>query len=170
VHLQSIIALLPKLSLDELEQLRQRCSALISLSSGAILQDQSSDAHWVIGCVVQHNRSHGRDLTPVATLQKNPGTGFHKSLPALLQYLEQGAGKQRLHKQALLMLGLELLSQNLEEIRIPVTSRILLRYLPRLPSVINRAFPGYWQSGLLPWVLSMQRPTAVKQTNGADPA
>jgi hypothetical protein len=62
------------------------------------------------------------------------------------------------------MVSLGLLSENFEEMRLPVTSRLLLRNLPRIPAVVNRAFPGYWKLGMLNMVIS-----AHTKDNGHEP-
>lgn len=155
-----IVGLLPSLTPAELQQVRLKVGALLSVSGsvpshGQVIVD--SDESWVLGCICDHCRDNGRDLTPVSMLRNAQGIGtFREYLPQLMRYLETGAGKARQRKHILLLTGLDLLAANLERMRIPITSRLLLRNVSRIPAVIDQAFPGYYRNGRLPWVIQIR--------------
>jgi len=59
------------------------------------------------------------------------------------------ASQQRLVQDRLLTIAVENLYYEIVQWGIPVSSHTMLNQIHRLPSVLNRSFPGYAQSGLL---------------------
>jgi hypothetical protein len=70
--------------------------------------------------------------------------------PMLVDYLARGCpGCNLVIQRAVLATGLDLLYRDLAGAQIPVNATILARNLPRVPAVMDKAFPGYAQFGML---------------------
>jgi hypothetical protein len=55
----------------------------------------------------------------------------------------------KVQQRALFRLGIVLLCNNLAEMETPISGMSLMNHIHRIPSLINRAFPGYARLGLL---------------------
>lgn len=92
--------------------------------------------------------------------------------PELESFLQDACratpGLKLITKRAIFSSGLKLLHKNLVEIGIPVSPRVLANHMPRLPAVLDIAFPGYSYSGMLrmivkkgdnEWLVRSERPS-----------
>jgi hypothetical protein len=63
----------------------------------------------------------------------------------------------RIERQALLVVGIELLYKNLVDMGIAVSARTLMSHIHRVPAVVNRSFPLYAQNGYLKHIVRAQQ-------------
>lgn len=156
--LQEIIAQLPKLSGEELDQLASRIKALRSLHgevAKAVAWDEVEDLDMILHCATEVAQSLGADMSSSFQLRQaaKHSAGFRDKLPPLLRYLRQ-ACPTRAQQHALLCLGFRLLHRDMTRMGIVVTARTFLAHVHRLPAVIEHSFPGYARAGLLHgWVV-----------------
>lgn len=142
------------LTTDELGELRTHIGALISLGPGSADRITSSTNHddWVLMGLVDYARHVGLEHAFVVTLtNRKDYDSFREKLPAIKQYLKKVGDRTK--QLALLRLGLELLREDLTNLRLAVSSRLLMAHIHRLPGVINRQFPGYQAAGLMHMII-----------------
>lgn len=91
-------------------------------------------------------------------------TGFQADADDIVHFLNLAAcridgGVTRTVRTALVDLAISCLGRYLERAHCPVSHRTLVNNLPKVPHVIDRAFPGYAQAGLLG--LAIKKPVAA---------
>lgn len=153
------------LTTEELGTLRSHISALLAL--GPSSQDQiltaSNHDDWVLMGIVDYMRAS--DLDPSGVAQLTSGKhydAFRAKLPTIHRWLKR-SGTQ-VQQRAVLRLGIGLLHQNLQAMNIAVSSRLMMAHIHRLPSVINKEFPGYAENGLLGLIFRSERHVRKKQS------
>lgn len=82
---------------------------------------------------------------------------FSRSAPALLAFAAEFKPRNRAERRAALMICVEVFSDWLAERRIPVYWSTLASGLDKVPGLVDRAFPGYRASGMLPAILRSRR-------------
>jgi hypothetical protein len=151
-HFQTIIDLLPSLTNEELNQLLIRTKFLFSP-----IANNQSDESWVLQCICDCLSSKGVEFASVPFLLKSPDIGsFRDKLPGVLRYLE-GSGLQRNERKAVLTLGIQGLYDNLVEMGMLVSVRVVLRHFHRIPSVLSKEYPGYAKAGVLHKLVQRER-------------
>lgn len=142
------------LTTEELAYLRTHIAAMQALgpSSADTILTASSHDDWVLMGICDYMRSNQIDLAGVQQLTsgKHYDT-FKQKLPALHKYLRYAGNK--VAQRALLRLGIGLLHHDIVQIGLAVSSRLMMSHVHRIPGVINRAFPGYAQAGLLHMII-----------------
>lgn len=149
-----INALLPNLSLDELRMLSGRVRALMEVTpeNGQVLE-VDDDEGFVLGCIAEQLSRMSIEYVSMKVLRSQRGiAAFRDKVPGLMKYLSSN-DRSRIEQRAILSMGVELLYENLIENGIPVSARMLMAHVHRIPSVLNAAFPGYAKAGLLTWVV-----------------
>lgn len=153
------------LTTEELQSLRTHIGALISLgsSSADTILTASSHDDWVLMGIADYMRSSQLDLAGIKQLTsgKHYDT-FKTKLPALHKYFANVGGKTA--QRALLRLGIGLLHHDLVNMGLAISSRLLMAHIHRIPGVINRAFPGYAQAGLLHMIIRSELDVRKKST------
>lgn len=142
------------LTTEELALLRTHISAMIALgpSSADTILTASGHDDWVLMGICDYMRSNQLDLAGVQQLTSGKHYDTYKEkLPSLHRYLKSAGNKNV--QRALLRLGIGLLHFDLVAIGLAVSSRLLMAHIHRVPGVINRAFPGYAQAGLLSMII-----------------
>lgn len=154
--MKEIIRELPKLSQTDLHLLSIRISALKSIGLPQVRQDFDDMA--ILDCI-QKTMSSGRiDFSSLYDLKHSiQYKTFSRKVPALMDYLTK-ITTLRMEKYAATMLGVSLLADNMKELSFPVSSRLVMAQIHRIPAVINKAFPGYAQSGMLHLILRKYLP------------
>jgi len=109
-----------------------------------------SEVDFILETMQRVLSSMGVEHTSVATLRGSPQyAAFKQKAPAIVAYLDSACPTNRVKQIAVLSIGVRLLYENLASQGFPVSSRFLMTHIHRLPSVMNRAFPGYARAGLL---------------------
>lgn len=154
---QEIIKALPALERGEVERVRAACTAILHLTPDAgdvtekdkVVQVQGDDELWVIHGIRSVLQSLGVEYPGMGLLQRAPEySSFKEKIPGLMEYLRK-AHPQRRCQFIILRLGIKLLLDNLRQLGLAISARALLRHIHRLPSVLNAAFPGYAEAGML---------------------
>lgn len=91
----------------------------------------------------------GTECPSPSTIRKSAAyAGARAKFDDLAAFFDK-VSKQRLVQDAALSIAIELLYDDLVAWGIPVSSHTLLAQCHRIPSTLNRAFPGYAQMGIL---------------------
>jgi len=142
------------LTTEELQSLRNHIAALIAMgpSSADTILTASSHDDWVLMGICDYMRSNQIDLAGVQQLTSGRHYDtFKGKLPSLHKFLANGGNKNV--QRALLRLGIGLLHHDIVQMGLAVSSRLMMAHIHRIPGVINRAFPGYAQAGLLHMII-----------------
>lgn len=156
-----IMERIPQLPAGERVQLRDYLKSLTATSNDPAQcalplgispkkQDQWPDIILEILCDVMH-KSGVEHTMPIALRNTNYYKPFVDKCPAVLEFFggTTQARRSRIIMVALLQTGLRLLYEDLLRMDVAVSSRTMMQHIHRVPAVINAAFPGYAEAGLL---------------------
>lgn len=150
-NIKTVLDIIPTLSSAELSKVTAAIGAANAIGNKrgpTLTTDLSSDDMWMLGAVADYMRDRGIDATSVSLLRGQRGyRAFAAKVPAIAKFLKPCGA--RVKQRALLHVGIELLFADLQKIGLAATSRLVMAHAHRIPAVINRAFPGYAQQGLL---------------------
>lgn len=166
--LTKVLALLPKLSKEDLKKVQEQAKVLSTLgggSRGSRTQEHGSDDFFVLTLITDYMTRQGLDMSIPAVLRDSTAYGAFKSkVPGLMKFVKQVGNKTQ--QTAILSVGIELLHEDLVKIGLAATSRLMMAHIHRLPGVINREFPGYAQSGMLGFIARGAQHVRPKQDHG----
>ena len=146
--MRDLIERASRLSKSERKELVRAIKALDG-SGLARMSERVSDEDMLLGVVAEVLRAKRVEFSSIAALRQSHDIAtVRDKLPELMQFLSQ-AHNTRAGQHATLRLGVELLYDSLLRMNVPVSGRMLVNHLHRLPSIINEAFPGYAEAGLL---------------------
>lgn len=101
-------------------------------------------------------RKYGTETPSVHTLKKSSAYVSCNGKMADLQSFFEGISKNKLVQDAILRIAVDLLYTDLLNWKgVAVSSHTIIKQIHRIPSVLNRHFPGYLQSGLLTKLVHM---------------
>ena len=149
-HLKTQIAMLTR------EQ-RQGIRAYMDMLDGVGVAQSSRSASaadletTLLDSIVRVMKREGVDASPVFALRKLPEfkTLQQKLDGGLAEFFRHAMHRNKLKRHALILLSIKLLYKNLVEMNVPVSSRMMMNHIHRIPSVLDDAFPGYARSGML---------------------
>ena len=145
--LDEVLSRLPRLTEEELTDVKGRVTFLLSSGPGKTSTPSSDDSHLILDVLGEVLQSLGSETVHPAVLRKTSiFPAFKRKVPVLMEYVR--AAGVRNEQRAVLRLGIEILYRYLEK-HGPVSSRTIMQHIHRVPSAINRQFPGYAKSGLL---------------------
>lgn len=149
--LQEILVSLPRLSKQDLEQLRGRISFLLGSSApSADTALGDPDCELVLDAILAIIRSAGGGSVPVVMLKRSSQyREFKKKVPVVLDAFRRQKDMSAVKLRALVRVSMQLLQQDLQQIGIAVTARTLMSHVHRLPAVLDKNFPGYLHAGLI---------------------
>jgi len=151
----------------ELVDLRNAISALLALGGGAVgasasgAKEATADhtAFMLCDMIATFMKNAGADFTSSFVLRKTPQySSFRQKVveDGMHDYFHKAMGNNRVRTRALMRLSVGLLYDNLLAMSLPVSSRLMLAHAHRIPSVINTAFPGYAENGMLHMVIKSE--------------
>ena len=151
--LQEIISQLPFLSSDELDRLHQRIKALKGSSEPKMKKSNgAADVEMVQGVICHVLNSRGimwsRKFIKVE--------GQLDKVKSVIEYVEK-AVHERIRQEALLIIAIDLLWQDMARQHLPTTGNTLLRNLHRIPAIMDCHFPGYAKAGLLKLIIGQHQ-------------
>lgn len=182
MRLDEIIAALPALSGDERERLMRAMRALpggepaglkntpdsYPRSLGppktpqragtgretALKSGSDGDIDLCLSAIANMLQRRGLEYARPYVLRKHPGfSAFVQKVPPVMELLRK-ATINRVELSYLVELSAGLLYEDLTRMGLTaVSSRLLMNHFHRVPSVINKAFPGYLAAGLLGHVI-----------------
>lgn len=162
--LAEVLRRLPKLSPDELEQVRQRLSILRGMDAalttfgGTSPSKDDAGAERVLSAIARILQQAGLEHVNTTMLRASPAfPAFRKKLPTLMEYLSK-VSPNAIEQSAVLLVGVDLLRRYLIKQKLPVGSRVLMQHIHRVPAVLDLQFPGYAAAGMLGWIA--RRPTS----------
>jgi hypothetical protein len=148
-NFSTVKRLLPTLSGDELSQIREQLSMISTMKP----VPAGTDEGLALESICEGLSSLGVEYAYPTLLQKTDGySSFRCKVGPVMQFLRRGM-KEKNEIRAALVLATQLLYQDLTSSGFPATARTIMRHFHRVPSVINRNFPGYAQSGMLSWII-----------------
>ena len=121
-------------------------------------------ANFTLGVIVEVMQSKGADTTHAGMLVKTQQwppfrAKFHDDarpgdrVGSLTTFFDRVVKRNRVAQHALMRISIGLLYEDLVQMNIAVSSRAVMAHIHRIPSVLNKAFPGYASAGLLPLVV-----------------
>lgn len=164
-RVQRVLAELPHLTRDELEQVRSHIGLLRNLGPSEVdttrtaesKNDGDRQADLTLSAIAQAMRDAGVEyIAPHALRRGSNFPAFRDKMPALFQYLTL-VGSEQVQQLALLRVGIQLLYDNLTAMNIAVSGRTIMQHIHRIPAVINQAYPGYASGGLLKLVVGRKK-------------
>lgn len=160
-----IVRALPGLTRGELDQLMGaiKATAQFAVDGGEPHKDvaphfigqDDGDGAWMLAVLLSNVPNAGFSVTQLRSLSSYPS--FKGKIAGLKEYLDK-AGKDRRIQQALLGFGWRLLAQTIRAEGLPVSGGLLMRHAHRIPSVLDYAFPGYVEAGILQMIIGLKEP------------
>ena len=144
-----LVVSLPTLSAEQRVELVNRIK-LLDFVSAKEYSGKQEFGDRVLQIVCTTLRKHNVETPSVVVLRKSSAYVNAKGkLQDLQTYIEQ-ASRSRMVQDGILRTAIDLLYFDLVQWKgIAISSHTLLKQIHRIPSVLNRSFPGYGQSGLL---------------------
>ena len=161
-RMRKVLAILPELTAQELVSISEAIKAAQNLggeAAGAVIAHNSlsADEHELLGIIVQFSQNKAIDLTGLNQLSRAPDIGkFKAKVPDIKRYMDN-AGLKRNQRRSILYVAVELIHQDLLDLGVAVSSRVLMRHVHRIPALLNRQFPNYARTGLLSLAASMTK-------------
>lgn len=144
-NLETILALLPKLSATDLDEVRLRTVFLRKFTPVTGIDDST----LVLETLSSFLKRVGADFfTPEALKATNQFPSFKAKIPSIMRYL-RGAKLEQVEQRYVLDLAFDLIYRYLSKWGYPVGPRSLMAQVHRIPDVLNNQFPGYASTGLL---------------------
>ncbi len=120
-------------------------------SNGAAIQENSSDE--ALSCIVELTKSQGLEFRTAEALKRSTSyRSFCDKCVALQDYLSKACERKAM-RYAILKIGLGLLIEDCRRMDLAVSAVLLMRHIHRVPSLIDQAYPGYYVTGLLKYVV-----------------
>lgn len=157
-----IVAELPHMSKPDRDRILVAIRALdcLGLVEQSKKRTEDVDLDWSLDAIVDVFVSHGVEFpSRTMLIRSNSYSGYKAKLTQVMRFLD---GFDRAEKRALFTIGIKLLYENLAQLGIPVTAGTILGHVHRVPGVINKAFPGYAEAGMLGLVIG-KGPGNVRQ-------
>lgn len=140
---------LSQLSVGQLNDLSTRIKLLSKSATNDHTGKQEFGDRVLQAICIVVKKANAETPSP-ATLKKSSAFIHSKNKLDDLQTYFETISKQRLVQDSILKVGIELLLYDLLQWQgIAISSHTLLKQIHRIPSVLNKSFPGYHASGLL---------------------
>lgn len=152
--LQIVLLLLPQLSATQLRDVQARVNVLLQFDT-SVAGPEDSDVELVLFAIAQTIAGLGIPVSVPLMKKSSSYPSFKSSVPLLMHFIRK-ATKDRTEQQALLRMGVMMLYQDLEWMKVPTTPRTLMQQILNLPASLDKRFPGYAKNGMLSWVLQKE--------------
>jgi hypothetical protein len=157
-----IVTSLSTLSKTQLEDLRKRISAFLSIGVGASVVSiprEMGDVDLCQAIVIEVLALRGCGY--LSNHQFSGMSGFNKfrddHVPNVMKFVRGSIpGGRRIEFRSMMHLGVQMLCENLAEMKQPVTHGNVMRQFYRIPDMFDKAFPGYASMGLLGMVMQQE--------------
>lgn len=142
---------LADLSEDQLRELRARADHLLGPKAEELPESEVDLLHSAIQSVI-------RACPPLGSARKTRvWSTFLKHAPGVIAYGKEFQPQNRAELKRAFMLCVKTLATYLREVGTPIHYATIVRNLPKIEAVMDRAFPDYRAAGLLPMVFRMKR-------------
>ena len=155
---KDILSALPNLPPTALQQVKARAVALLGTE-----QASDEDERFVFDQMHRTLEEAGAPAMPWSLFTKARFyAAFKTGVPVLLAFMEQHfKPKHRLERIKVAGILLDILVQRMRDRRVPVTMQSLTHRLCEVHLAVDRAFPGYTESGMLRWVVDHYQVGAI---------
>ena len=144
------ISELPNLSVEQLTNLNSRIKLLFDVA--VVERNGKADFGMrLLNALCSVLRKHRVETPSIHTLAKSPVYAASKAKIHDLADFFEGVSKSKLIQDAILAIGIGCLYDDmLSWTGTSISSHTLLRHVHRIPAALNKNYPGYAASGLLP--------------------
>lgn len=173
MDIETILRIIPTLNSRDRARIRERLDVSNSLgltkaARSDAVEETTSDDIWILDAIVKYMQDMGLDLSGADQMRGGAHySKFKAKVPAIVAFVKPVGNKTQ--QRAAVKIGVELLVQELMKIGLAVTSRSLMNHAHRIPSMINRAFPGYVQAGLLSMIVRGDKSVRKKRGDRSVP-
>lgn len=153
--LAEIIAAVQKLSEADQDKVIASIQALRTFNKGPSVQidKDTGDEGIMLQAIADILVELGIEHTTAMRLTKATAyKTFHEQFLGLQPWLDK-QGLSRNEKRLLMRIGVDMLYRDLSGMGIPIGSRMIMTHIGRLSVVLNAAFPGYAELGVLKLVV-----------------
>lgn len=152
---RAAVKLLPRLTQEELNQLRLRLNAFLTIENGAASTTACIvDDDWLLSGIVAELRRRALWSNGHFPARLLPSGWAQRSAAVRALLLGKVARQSSLRAAEKLALGQvagRALAEYVSRGGVPLGPRILLSRVDQVPAAIESAFPGYLRAGLLPF-------------------
>ena len=147
-----VLSALPRLNKGELEEVKRRTTALLQMGRRTDPQP-IEDEDWLLLGILSELRHRGLDNRPTVRLKKASSyAGFSAQSERVRQLLLDAApGLTAVQRRALGEIAARALADYLTWT--DLNRDTLMRFVGRVPEALDKAYPGYTSSGLLPLII-----------------
>jgi hypothetical protein len=149
--LQKVIEALPHLTQAELQSVKVRIGFLLKVGNQVDVET-STEELLVLDTIVSVLSSMGLEFPQVHLLKRRSNLQFREKVTNLFKYFNQHK-VNRVELHGLLLIGIKLLVDDLKSIGVAISGGTIMRNIGRIPSLVNHAFPGYAEAGLLSMIV-----------------
>jgi len=149
------VAALTTLTSAQLNDVSNRIK-ILSFASTKEFNGKSDFGVRVSEAICSTLRRVGVECPSPITLRKSSAYANAKEKFNDLSAFFDKISQQRLVQDAVLCTGIEILYNDMINWGMPISSHTILNHIHRIPASLNRAFPGYAQSGLLAKVVKYE--------------
>lgn len=136
---------IPYLTQAEVKDLLNRCKSL--------LRRETDTSDWLLEGIVYELRLHGIVIPSTDKITKlSDYPAYSEKSDNLRALLEDQGINSRIEKRQLAIICAKCLIEYLKDFT-DVSLPTMMRFIDHLPQAIERAFPGYLQCGMLPFML-----------------
>lgn len=141
---QSLTSYSPK----QLNELKARCSALLSIS-----KQPETNEDWLLEGVFAEIKSRGIPIPPMSKLRlDNSFKSYSQKSEVIRTLLESQGDLTKLQKRQLAIICTKCLAAYLDNFT-EVSLHSVFTFVDRIPEALERSFPGYLSSHLLLFIL-----------------
>jgi len=155
-ELQPVLRRLPKLSDEELEQVRVRVQGLLSIRTGRTTV-KPNEVGWLLTGVATELKRRGLFTSRLTTFNKIV-SGCAAAAAEVEAHLLTAVGHELKlpEKMALGRVAVRALADYLEG-HVTIGPKVLLQNLSKIPEAVDCAYPDYQAAGMLGWVIQTRR-------------
>lgn len=148
-----ILRQLPSLSTDELQSVKAKATAALSLSTGFTSRKETKSEtrdDYLLSGICYELRRRGLLASSRGFLGQDLPPKFKEASKVVRGYLERYLGTaSSVELTALGHLVARALADKLEASKIPITPRTMLSNVEQIPTALDLSYPGYLKAGLL---------------------
>lgn len=143
------ISKLPRLTSQQCEDLSIRIK-LLSKTTNKQSNGKQEFSDRILNTICNVMKKRNVETPSLSTLRKSAAYESSKGKFVDLSVFFESISKSKLVQDSILKEAVDLLYLDLLQWKgVAVSSHLLLKQIHRIPSVLNRSFPGYAQSGML---------------------
>lgn len=149
-----ILTALPSLDRAELRRIAAVTSSLLGTEQGeGGVADDVAFTYGLIEEVLSNHKLRLPALSYFLNSSEFKRTKFKLGARTFVAFLEEFRPKSQAEKRAAGLICLEAVEQCLDEQKLPIRLRTIAQWLPNVAVYVERQFPGYIESGMLPVIV-----------------